>query len=190
MNKNIKISTRYIKEGIIQHSTFNIRHFLILFICICLSTSCVKYSLSGGDTGAAKTISIQNFFNEAGGGPPNLGQLFTEKLKDYYQRNTKMSLVASNGDWQFDGRIISYVVTPIAPRENETSGLNRLTIRVKVNFVNTKEGTNEVESFESDFSFYADFPQSQSLSQVESQLIEDILNQIVFDVFSKTTSNW
>jgi hypothetical protein len=44
--------------------------------------------------------------------------------------------------------------------------------------------------FKKDFTLYSDFGQSQSLSQVEADLVNDILDRLVLAVFSETTSNW
>jgi hypothetical protein len=181
------------KLGITKHfiNGMSFSHTWIFFLAtILLSTSCVKYSLSGGDTGSAKTITIRTFFNESGGGPPNLSQIFSEKLRDYYQQNSKLVGVADGGDWQLEGRIIGYTVSPIAPTGTETAGLNRLTITVGVTFLNNMEATGEVQDFQQSFSFYEDFPQTENITQAETRLIETVLNRIVFDIFSKTTSNW
>lgn len=186
LNKNIIKKTISNSEFLTRHSSPVIRHSY-LFIFVFLLTSCVTYSLSGGGTGTAKTLTIRNFFLEAAA-PPNLPNIFNEKLRDYYQQNSKLNLVQENGDWILDGRIISYTVTPVAPSGTGTAAINRLTIAVSVVFVNAIEG--EVEGFESVFSFYEDFPQTQTLSQVESELIDVILNRIVFDIFTRTTSNW
>jgi len=175
--------------NIIKNLKFKIRNLLILTLLLFLSGSCVNYSLSGGDTGNAKTLTVRYFSNDAAG-PPNLAQIFTEKLRDYYQINTKLNQVNESGDWILEGRIVSYTVTPVAPTGTGTTALNRLTISVNVNFINNIEGPNDVKSFESVFSFYEDFSQTQNLSQVEADLIDTILNRIVFDIFSRTTSNW
>jgi hypothetical protein len=184
-----KTNMNSIKQ-IIQNSKFKIQNCISIVALLLLVSSCVKYSLSGGDTGTAQTITIRNFTNDAGGGPPNLSQLFSEKLRDYYQQNSKLQVVNESGDWMLEGNITAYTITPIAPTGTETAGLSRLTIVVKATFTNNKEGPNEIKSFESDFSFYRDFPQSQSLSAVETELVNDILDRIVFDLFSRTTSNW
>lgn len=162
---------------------------LLIIINALFLSSCGIYSFGGGDTGTARTITINNFFNEAGG-PPNLTVLFSEKLRDYYQQNTKLNLVSSDGDWSLEGRIIGYGVTPQAPTGNQTAGLNRLTIKVFVIFKNKKEGPGEAKPFEQEFSFYQDFQQTQSLTDVEQALINEILDRIVFDIFNRTASNW
>lgn len=160
---------------------------LLSFLLLLLS-GCSVYNFTGGAIPPeVKTISIAVFYNESSSGPPNMSQLLTEKVKDYYQSNTKLSIIPNNGDWQLSGYISQYVVTPLAPLANETAAKSRLTIGVKVDFVNTKD---EKQNFSQVFPFYQDFNQNQSLSSVESGLVDIIFNQIVFDIFTKTTSNW
>jgi hypothetical protein len=163
----------------------------ILPILLLFLTGCVSYSFTGGDTGSAKTITIRNFNNDAGGGPASLTQNFSEKLREYYQQNTKLTLVRSGGDWELDGRIVGWTLTPMAPTEGGTAGLTRLTIRIVVNFTNRMEGPKEIKGYENrEFSGYDDFKQGQSLSDVEQELINNISNRIILDIFSSTTSNW
>jgi len=162
--------------------------FTLIALLLIVLTGCGVYNFTGGSiSDDVKSISIPVFYNESGSGPPSMSQEFTEKLKDYYQSNSKLSIVTENGDWQLSGYIAGYVVTPLAPKENETTAMSRLTISVKVEFVNSKD---ELQNFAQVFSFYGDFSQTESLSQVESKLVPEILNQIVFDIFTKTTSNW
>ena len=67
-----------------------------------------------------------------------MGQLFTEELKDYFQRNTQLELVRSNGDLQLFGAITRYTITPQAtvssqdPNVPDRAGQMRLTIAVQV----------------------------------------------------------
>ena len=190
LKKQLKIYGATYSSLVTRHSLLPLHHYILLISILLPLTSCVKYSFGGGDIGTAQSMTINNFYNEAGGGPPNLTQVFTEKLRDYYQQNTKLDLVNAGGDWLLEGRIVGYQVLPVAPTGNETAGLNRLTIRVYAVFLNTKIGPGEAAPFEQEFSFYQDFQQTQSLSEVEQALIDEILNRIVFDIFTKTTSNW
>ncbi len=164
---------------------FSISIFCLLLL---LLNSCGVYNFTGGAIPPdVKTLSIPVFYNESGSGPPNISQILTEKLKDYYQSNTKLLLQKVNGDWQLSGYITSYKVSPLAPLANETAAQTRLTISVKVDFVSIKD---DKHNFSQVFTFYKDFNQNQSLSSVEDDLVDFILNQIVFDIFTKTTSNW
>ena len=79
---------------------------LFLFICLISFSGCGIYSFSGAST-AAKNISIEQFFNNTDLAPANLSQTFTNKLKDYYQRNSSLKVVPENGELQVDGVVPS-----------------------------------------------------------------------------------
>lgn len=159
------------------------------------ANSCNIYSFTGAALSPeVKTITITNFFNDAGGGPPNMSQLLTEKLKDYFQQNTNLSLVEENGDLQLEGNIARYDFTPVAPqatgneRIGDVAGLMRLTITVNASYVNTF--SDEFDFNNRSFSFFSDFSAEKDPSSVEDQLVDEILDQIVFDIFTATVANW
>lgn len=154
------------------------------------------YSFDGASINydQTKTLSIATFVNDSGGGPPNMGQTFSEGLKDYFQRRTKLELVATKGDLQFDGIIGNYVVRPQAVRSSgsrsvaDGTGLMRLQISVQVQFTNTKK---EEDNFERSFSFFADYdPSSATLNSIENDLVEEIFEQIYFDIFQASVAQW
>lgn len=162
--------------------------YLILSVSAFAITSCGVYNFTGGAVPPdVKTISIQNIYNESGQGPTNLSQNMTEKLKAYYQSNTKLLLVPSGGDWRIEGKIVSFAPSGVAPKANETSGSNRLTMTVKITFTNTKD---EKQNFDQNFSFYQDYEQGKTQFEVEGPLSNTIIDQLVLDIFQKTTSNW
>ncbi|SFO64539.1 Lipopolysaccharide-assembly [Algoriphagus ornithinivorans] len=170
---------------------------LALGLIFLLFQSCsVKYSFTGTNINyeLVKTFSVDNFFNDSGGGPANMEQLFTESLKEYYQRNTQLELVRSNGDLQFSGAIKRYTLTPQSavssgnPNLPDRAGQMRLTIAVEVDYINL---TNEEENLKRSFSFFQDYdPRTTTLLDVESQLIEEIFKNIIQDVFTATVANW
>ncbi|HLT07141.1 MAG TPA: LptE family protein [Cyclobacteriaceae bacterium] len=162
-----------------------------------LTSGCkVEYSFTGTtiDYNVTQTFSVDNFFNDSGGGPANMGQLFTEELKDFFQRNTQLELIRNNGDLQFSGSITRYTITPQAtvssqnPNTPDRAGQMRLSISVQVEFVNL---ANEEENLNRTFSFYQDYdPRVTSLLQVETDLIEVIFDNIIQEIFSATVANW
>ncbi len=169
---------------------------LLLFLFVIPLSSCKVYSLNGAsiDYSQIKNISIANFYNEAAGGPVNMSQTLTEKLKEYYQQNSALKIASASveGDLQLQGSIVGYQLSPIAvtatqPGQTDQAALNRLTIRVKAKFVNNK---NDEQNFDQEFAFYRDFPENQSLSDVEGQLVPIILDQIVLDIFNRSVANW
>ncbi len=150
--------------------------------------SCKIYSFSPAKVSDdLKTITIQNVMMGTAGGPANLTLTFTEKLKEYYQRNTSLKLKPNDADLLLESTIVGYELTPVSATSGDKAALNRLTIKVEVRFVNAK---NEEENFEKEFSFYQDFPQEQNLSQVEGSLVPKIIDQLVLNIFTDTAAQW
>ena len=160
---------------------------LLLFVLFALS-SCGIYSFTGTTLSPdIKSVTVNNFVLATAGGPANLPLTFNEKLREYYQRYTNLKVVPNNGDMLLEGNITGYDLLAIAPTASDQAGVNRLQITVLVRFYNNKD---ETKNFEQSFSFYQDFPQSQTLSQNESRLVPKILDQIVLDIFNKTAADW
>jgi len=159
----------------------------VVFSMVFLS-SCGFYSFTGASISPdVKTVAVQYFPNRAATIQPTLSQVFTERLKDYFLEQTNLSLEADVGDLNFSGEIIKYEIKPIAIQANEQAAQNRLTIAVKVKFENTKD---ENKNFEQKFSRYMDYDSSQSLAEVEDNLIEQITNELAEDIFNKAVVNW
>jgi hypothetical protein len=161
-----------------------------------LLTSCgtsVNYSFTGTTT-SAKTISIAEFYNNADLGPANMGQTFTNQIKNYFIQNTNMSVVSTDGELQLEGEIVDLRLTPIAPVNSESNDgfasatSTRLTITVKATYVNTLD---ETMSFQNrTFSFYRDFPNEANLTDIEEQYTRDIFERIINDIFNASVANW
>ncbi|WP_155209013.1 LPS assembly lipoprotein LptE [Fulvivirga aurantia] len=153
---------------------------------------CGVYSFTGVAI-TAETLSIQQFYNDADGGPPDLAQTFTNKITDYYQANTNLALIQDDGELQLEGAVTGYRLTPVAPSAasgdfESTAQLTRLTITVQVTYINTEDDSFNFEN--KSFSFYSDFDNSQSLTAIEAQLIEEIYDQIILDIFNASVANW
>ncbi len=163
--------------------------FVITMLSISIFLSgCGVYSFTGASISPEiKTVSIGFFQNRAAIVQPSLSNVFTEKLKDKFVSQTNLTLTNARGDLQFDGTITDYFTQPTAIQGNEQAALNRLTINVKVKFVNTKD---EKQSFESSFSRFTDYDSRKNLASVETELINEICNQLVDDIFNKAVINW
>jgi len=165
----------------------------LAFIFIaCSFWSCGVYSFSGVST-SATSIQVDAFYNNTDLAPANFGQTFTNRVKDYYQRNSNLKVVAANGELQIDGTISSYSLSQIAPVVNSegvsTAALSRLTIAVSANYVDSIEPKNSFKN--KSFSFYADFPNEQQLTgSNQEELEKKILDQILLDIFNATIANW
>jgi hypothetical protein len=168
---------------------------LILFCAVLLGiTACkVNYSFTGASIAPdVKTVSIQYFSSFAPLAKPTYSQNFTEALRDIFLSQTNLSFVPKNGDLQFEGAVTAYSAAPIAIQGTGANGLNqaaqnRLSITVKVKFVNNKD---EKQNFETTFTRFADFPVTSALAAEEDRLIKEINNQLVQDIFNKAVINW
>jgi hypothetical protein len=146
------------------------------------------YSFKGASLSPdLKTIQIANVRMETAGGPSNLSLTINEKLKEYFQRNTSLKITNQNPDLAIEGTIVGYELTPQAPTSDDKAGLNRLTLRIQFQLTNRLD---ETKNFDQEFSFYQDFPQNQTLSQVEKTLIPKLTDQIILDLFNKIAGDW
>ena len=169
--------------------------FFVLMLCLGLS-QCGVYTYTGANISPdVKTVSIDYFPNEAGDGPANMSQIFTETLRDYFQNNTNLAIDnGGNGDLQISGVISSFRYTPIAPKASgderfaDNAGLQRLTITVQTTYMNSQDDTFD---FDKAFSFFSDYdPSVTSISAVKPALVDEIFEQIVLDIFSASVANW
>lgn len=161
---------------------------MILAAMLIFAGGCGVYSFTGASVPPeAKTISVQQFPNDAPLVQPMLSQLFTDALRDKFSSQTSLSLVLVNGDLAFEGSITDYRTQPVAITGDQTAALNRLTISVRVVFTNRFD---EKQNFETTFSRYEDYESSRSLSEVEDQLMGEIIEALVQDIFNRSVVNW
>ena len=93
----------------------------------------------------------------------------------------------SDGDMDISGEITGYTMQPTAITGNDQAAMNRLTITIKVKFVNTKDPKS---SFEQSFSRFKEFSAQLNFSSIENSLVEEIVNELIDDVFNKSVVNW
>lgn len=149
----------------------------------------VNYSFSptSGKTTSYKSISIKTFPNKAPLAPAKLSLDFTEALKDIFLNQSSLAVMPDGGELILEGYISAFDIAPVAFTSVETTANNRLTISVSVKHTNTsKEG----KDFEVNLSRFADFAGSQDLSAVQNELMDDIVSQLVQDIFNKTLEDW
>lgn len=161
---------------------------LILIAAVFDSCRFPKYSFTGTNLSPnVKTFSVYYFPNRAKLVNPTLSQTFTEDLRDKLQRQTSLSEVKENGDLEFEGQITGYDIQPMAIQKDDLAGQNRLTVTIRLKYSNNKETE---ASFDKTFSAFEDYPSEQSLSQIEDQLIPEILKKLIEDIFNATIAVW
>jgi hypothetical protein len=166
-------------------------NLLIIVLFSLLVGGCGVYSFTGASISPnVKTISISYFPNTAQYVKPTLSQKFTDALRDKFVTQTNLTLVNSGGELIIDGAITAYDPNqPVAIQggADQTASLYRLTVTVSVRFINKKD---EKQNFETTFSRYEDYDRTSRLADVEDQLLDQINEALVQDIFNKAVVNW
>lgn len=165
------------------------RFLLLLFPLLMLSGCTVSYKLNGAsiDYARVKTISIQEFPNQAPYVYPPFAQSFTEGLKEKFITQTKLKMKPKEGDLQLEGEIVGWELTPMAQQADGYASETKLTITINVRFTNT---TDEKENFEQKFTAFRQFSTTSMLEDVQDALLAEITKEISEAIFNKTVANW
>ncbi len=161
-----------------------------LLAVMALVHSCGIYSFTGTniDYNVTKTVTVNYFEYLAPKVNPSLSNQLTEAMQEKFIKLTKLELVDIDGDLEIIGSVTGYDVRAASVTANEQVAQNRLTVTVKVDFINRKIPEESLEG--KSFSAYQDFDATQSIDAVEATLCEDIVEQLVEDIFNGTVANW
>ncbi len=163
-----------------------------LFFVLCtlyLSSCSVSYSFNGSSINydKVKTISIDKFPIRSAYVWAPMEAMFYNSLTDAYSNKTKLEILKRNGDLQLAGEITEYSQLNKSVASDGYAAQTQLKITVNVRFVNN---SNHEEDFERQFSATAEFDSSQQLVTVQDQLVQEIIDQIVDQIFNATVANW
>lgn len=153
------------------------------------TSSCGIYSFSGTSIQPdVHTITINYFEYRALQVNPTLSNDLTEALRQRFRQMTSLEQVDMDGDLEITGEITGYTVSPSSVTADEVAAQNRLTVTVRVSFMNRKYPEDDFEG--STFSGYADYDSTQSLDAVQSTLCAEIIEKLVEDIFNATVAQW
>lgn len=166
-----------------------IKIILALILAVVGLTGCtVSYSLSGASIAPEiQTVSIAQFQNNALMVSPIFSTSLTEGLQERFVRQTRLSVLREGGDMHFEGTITNYVSTPAAISADEYAQRNKLTVTVRVRFTNSVQPEYD---FDRTFTAFSEYDSSTLLQDAEDQLIPEIVDQLVEDIFNAAVSNW
>lgn len=161
---------------------------LALMAAAAVVSACWIYSFSGTSIDpSVKTITIDYLEYKALRVNPSLSNDLTEGLKEKFRKMTRLTQVDVDGDLEISGEITGYDVRSQAVTAQEVAAQNRLTVSVKINYMNR---IFPDEDFERSFSAYADYDSSLSLDAVEGTLCEEIIEKLCEDILNATVANW
>jgi len=168
------------------------KKFLTYFFIVTVLISCkISYGFRTAsiDYTKIKTMNIKDFQNQASRVYPPLIQAFNEHLKDVFIRNTKLTFVTNNqpADLELEGEITRYDLTPMAVQGDGYAGQTRLTMAVRIRYINNVEPGKDKEET---FTAYRDFNSDRLLESVQDGLIEELNKEIVDQIFNTTLSDW
>lgn len=113
--------------------------------------------------------------------------MFDTKLQDAFVNQTKLKLTKRNADLQISGEIIAYDQYNKSISASGYSSQTQLKMTVNVRFINSK---NHSQDFERQFSATADYDASQQLSAVQTRLVEQMIQDLVDQIYNATVVNW
>lgn len=161
----------------------------ILASLILMSGCSVSYKLNGAsiDYNTIKTIAIETITNRAAYQWAPMAPMFNTSISDIYNRQTKLRQVKRDGDLVLSGEITSYDQTNKSVAADGYSSMVQLKMTVKIKFTNNKRHEDD---FDRSFSASREYDSSQQLSAVQEELVQQMIDDIVDQVFNATVANW
>lgn len=166
-----------------------VRSVALALLAAIVATACtVSITMSGASIPEnLNTFSVQYINNRAPLVNPELSSTLTEGLKDRIQNESRLGLVNEGGDVDFSGDITSYTTQPMALKADAVSAQTRLTVSVKIRCRNAKDPQKD---WEQTFSAYQDYDSENNLADVESELVELIVEELTENIFNKAFADW
>lgn len=161
----------------------------LLVMMLWLVVSCsIHYGFTGTNINydVTKTIQIDKVVNRAPYGWAPMEAMFNNKLQDKYANSTRLQMTKRNGDLQIAGEITGYDQFNKAISADGFSSQVQLKLTVNIRFKNTK--TNQ--QWEKNFSANTQYDATQSLSAVQETLVNQMIEDIVDQIFNATVADW
>ena len=165
------------------------KNLIYLLFSLVLTACSVSYSFNGSSINydKVKSVSIEPFPIRSAYVWAPMEAMFYNDLTDMYSQKTKLRVLKKNGDLQLSGEIVEYSQTNKAVAADGFSAQTQLKMTVNVRFVNNSE---HKEDFEQRFSATTVYDSSQQLSAVQETLVEEMIDDIVDQIFNATVANW
>lgn len=162
---------------------------LAMLLVAVLAACSISYKFTGTsiDYTKTKTISIDKFPIRANYVWSPMESMFYNSITDAFAQKTKLAVLKRNGDLQLSGEITEYSQTNKSISSDGYSSMVQLKITVNVRFVNN---IKHDEDFEQRFSATADYDASQQLNAVQESLVQEMIDDIVDQIFNATVANW
>lgn len=163
--------------------------FCVVVLVALIASCSVSYKFNGAsiDYTKTKTITIADFPNRASYVWGPMAPIFNNQLKDEFANHTKLVQVKRGGDLKIEGEITQYSQRNKSVSADGHSAQTELTITVNVRFTNN---VKHEEDFERQFTASQSYENTQSLSAVQEELVTQMIEDIVDQIFNATVANW
>ena len=160
---------------------------IFVFVLIgLLYTSC--YSFRGVsipaevDTFYVRQVRLSDF-----AAPPDTPERFMEQFREKVRSQSSLKWDETDPHIEFDCEIIGFRVSNEGNQQGNEVSLNKLTISVKVQYINNLD---EEDTWNKTISFGIPFDPSEDLQEVQDGYITDIFDQISENIFNDAFTNW
>lgn len=133
-----------------------------------------------------KTVKVNFIENRARYINPQISPRLTDKLRQKIISQTRLSQTNSEAHYEISGTITDYSVNTSGISQQQVAS-NNLNVTVHIVFVNRLD---EKMNFEADVSRSFPFSATQSLTQAEAALTDQIINNLADEIFNRIFSNW
>ncbi len=122
-----------------------------------------------------------------GDAPPSINTDLQEKLIQKINRESRLTFATSGADVTFNTTIRAYSVRSIGVNSENSVDANQLEISVQVEYV---DALDEENNWKQSFSQQRQFPTGTDLLSVQDQLVDEIFDDLVEDIFNKAFTIW
>ena len=162
-------------------------HLLIYIIGVILmmgilAACSVSYKFNGAsiDYTKTKTIQIAEFPIRSSYVWGPMGPMFNNALKDEFANHTRLQQVKRNGDLKIEGEITQY------SQRNKSVSSEGYSAQTELSTNNV----NHTEDFERQFTSSKSYETTQSLASVQEELVNQMVKDLVEQIFNATVANW
>ncbi len=173
---------------ILKHKIY--ASFIIIISAAIFAACTVSYSFTGASIPIeAKTFTVRDIENVAPTINPTLATDLQQSITEKLLSQTRLGPVDFDGDLIYDIKITGYNVEPTSVTGGQVSVAeeNRLTITIKVKYMNRYD---KEADFEQSFSQYADYATTSNFANVEDGLVATIIEKLTDDIFNSSVVNW
>jgi hypothetical protein len=158
-------------------------------LAVIITACSVSYKFNGAsiDYSKTKTIQIVDFPIRSSYVWGPMGPMFNNQLKDEFASHTKLIQVKRNGDLKIEGEITRYEQRNKSVTAEGSSSMVELSMTVNVRYTNNKD---HEQDFEQQFTAQQSFDSKLQLNSVQEGLVQEMVKDIVQQIFNATVANW